>query len=187
MRTKWMFWLLPSLGVVWVAKDRKRCCCCCCFFFLCVCFFFFFFSTEGEFSVYTVSQANLRIYISSFRLSPIPFEPAHEIMVFFVPRKFILQMRMRSHPMGLDVWFLVGSFFHFHTLCVQTVQALAGLRGCAGSPSPSLIAYVISTIISWAGSYYVAKWKHNEHQVYIWMHLYVLQIYDTHICTLKRN
>ena len=33
------------------------------------------------------------------------FEPCHEITVLFVLRKFILQTRMRSHPMGLDVWF----------------------------------------------------------------------------------
>ena len=31
-------------------------------------------------------------------------------------------------------------------------SALVRLRGCAGSPVPSLVAYVISTIISWAGS-----------------------------------
>ena len=30
-------------------------------------------------------------------------EPTHEIMVVFVLRKFILQMRMCSHPVGLDV------------------------------------------------------------------------------------
>ena len=80
------------------------------------------------------------------------FEPAHEIMAFFVLRKLILQTRMRSHPVGLDVWFLVGPFVHFHTSCVRTAKALARLRGCAGSPEPSLVAYVISTIISWAGS-----------------------------------
>ena len=31
------------------------------------------------------------------------FEPAHEIMALLVLRKLILQMRMRSHPVGLDV------------------------------------------------------------------------------------
>ena len=31
------------------------------------------------------------------------FEPSHEIMVLFILRKFILQMHMRSHPVGLDV------------------------------------------------------------------------------------
>ena len=81
-------------------------------------------------------------------------EPAHEIMVLFVLRKLILQTRMRSHPTGLDVPFLVGPFVHFHTSCVRTAKALVRLRGCAGSPEPSLVAYVISTIISWAGSNY---------------------------------
>ena len=33
------------------------------------------------------------------------YEPSHEIMVLFVLRKLILQTRMRSHPVGLDVWF----------------------------------------------------------------------------------
>ena len=33
-----------------------------------------------------------------------------------------------------------------HTSCVRTVKAFARLRGCAGSPEPSLVAYVISTI-----------------------------------------
>ena len=32
-----------------------------------------------------------------------PNEPAHAIMVLFVLRKLILQTRMRSHPVGLDV------------------------------------------------------------------------------------
>ena len=32
-----------------------------------------------------------------------PTEPAHEIMALFVLGKFILQMHMRSHPVGLNV------------------------------------------------------------------------------------
>ena len=59
---------------------------------------------------------------------------------------------MRSHPVGLDVWFLVRSFVYCHTSCMRTAKALARLRGCAGSPEPSLVAYVISTVISIAGS-----------------------------------
>ena len=31
------------------------------------------------------------------------YEPAHEFMALFVLRKFILQTRVRSHPVGLDV------------------------------------------------------------------------------------
>ena len=43
------------------------------------------------------------------------FEPSHEIIALLVLPKLILQMRMRSHPMGLDVWLLVGPFIYFHT------------------------------------------------------------------------
>ena len=75
-------------------------------------------------------------------------EPSQEIMAFFVLRKLILQMRMHSHPVEVDVWFLMGPFVDFHTSCVRTVKALARLRRCTGSPETSLIAYVISTIIS---------------------------------------
>ena len=73
-------------------------------------------------------------------------------VAFIILRKLILQTRMCSHPVGLHVWILVGPFVYFHTSCVRTAKALARLRGCAGSPEPSLVAYVISTIISWAGS-----------------------------------
>ena len=73
-------------------------------------------------------------------------------MVLFILRKLILQTRMRSHPVGLNVWFFVGPFVYFHPSCVRTAKALARLRGCAGSPEPLLVAYVISTTISWAAS-----------------------------------
>ena len=73
-------------------------------------------------------------------------------MALFNLRKLILQPRMRSHPVGLDVCFFVGPFVYCHTSCVRTAMALARLRGCAGSPEPSLVAYAISTIISRAGS-----------------------------------
>ena len=51
------------------------------------------------------------------------------------------------------------------SLCVQTARALARLRACAGSPEPSLVAYVVSTIISCGGSYYfVVKSDSSESQ-----------------------
>ena len=87
----------------------------------------------------------------------------YKIMVRFVLRKLILQTHMRSHPVGLDVWISVGPFVYFHTSCVRTAKALARLRGCAGSPEPSLFAYVISTIIAWAGSFFAADLKTNTH------------------------
>ena len=64
-----------------------------------------------------------------------------------------------------------------HTSCVRTAKALARLRGCAGSPPPSLIAYVISTIISWAGSYIIIWQFHRfslkclPHEQRIYVHL----------------
>ena len=36
-------------------------------------------------------------------------------MALFVLRKLILQFNMHSHPVGLDVWFLVRPFVYFHT------------------------------------------------------------------------
>ena len=53
----------------------------------------------------------------------------------------------RACAAWLDVWFLVRPFVYFHTSCVRTAKALARLRGCAGSPEPSLVAYVLRTII----------------------------------------
>ena len=88
-----------------------------------------------------------------FVLISLSYEPCHEIMVLFVLRKLMFQTCMGSRPMGLDIWFLVGPFAYFHNSCARTAKALARLRGCAGSPEPSPVAYVISTIISWAGSY----------------------------------
>ena len=67
------------------------------------------------------------------------FEPSHGILVLFDLPKLILQTHMRSHPVGLDVWFLVRHFVYFHTLCVK---ALARPVAC-----------VVSTKISWAGSF----------------------------------
>ena len=58
-------------------------------------------------------------------------EPAHEIMALFVLRKRILQMPMCCHPVGLDVWILVGPFVYFHTSCVWTAKALERLRRLA--------------------------------------------------------
>ena len=69
-------------------------------------------------------------------------------MVLFVLCKLILQTCMCSHPEGLNVWFLVEPFVYFHTSCVRTAKALVRL----GSPEPLLVADVICTIISWAGS-----------------------------------
>ena len=92
--------------------------------------------------------------MSWLKFGKLSWEPTREIMALFILCKLILQTHMCSHPVGLDVWFLVGLFIYFHTSCVWTAKALVRLCGCAGSPEPLLVAYVISTIISWAGSNY---------------------------------
>ena len=76
---------------------------------------------------FTVSQLGYDIPIHC--LLYFPFGPAHEMRALFVLRK-LLQTHMCSHPVGLDVWFLVGPFAYFPTSCVQTAKALVRLRRC---------------------------------------------------------
>ena len=72
-------------------------------------------------------------------------ELSHEIIVLFMLHKLFLQTRMRSHPKGLDVWFLVDPS---STSILYMCKHWKLWRDCAGSSEPSLVAYVISTIIS---------------------------------------
>ena len=51
-------------------------------------------------------------------------------MALFVLRKLIIQTHMRSHPVGLDIWFLVWPFFYFQSSCVRTAKAVARLQMC---------------------------------------------------------
>ena len=113
----------------------------------------------------------------------ISFEPSHEIMVLFILHELILQTLMRSHPVGLDVWFLVEPFVYFHTSCVWTAMALARLRRCAGSPEPLLVAYVISTIISWAGPFILIL--EATHWLDKLLHIVVIVIIITELKLLK--
>ena len=80
------------------------------------------------------------------------FEPSHEIMFVFILRKLILQTRMRSHPVWLDVWFFFGPFEEcFQTSCERTAKALvlARVRGCAGLPELSVVADKYQNLMSW--------------------------------------
>ena len=101
---------------------------------------------------YSLNRQIIERWITVDSRFPNRNEPANEIMALFVLCKLILQTHLHSHPVGLDVWFLVRPFVYFHTSCVRTAKALARLRACAGSPEASPVAYVISTIISRAGS-----------------------------------
>ena len=49
-----------------------------------------------------------------------PFEPAYEIMALFVLRIFVLQIRVRSHPVVLDVGFFLSD--HLSTSIVHVCE-----------------------------------------------------------------
>ena len=68
-------------------------------------------------------------------------------------RKLSLQTCLCSHPVGLDLWFLVVLFVYFHTLCKRTEKALVRLFECTGSPEPSPVACDnYHTLMSWLKS-----------------------------------
>ena len=99
-------------------------------------------------SIKMIKQYTVRIFIV------LVYEMSHLMKIWYFSSSVnsFFKRAYAAIPMGLDVWILVRSFVYFHTLYVRTVKALARLRRRAGSPEPSLVAYVISTIISWAGS-----------------------------------
>ena len=114
---------------------------------------FIFTSTKSTLPAFCfVTERFCASVCSSFVFLATIAEPSREIMVLFLLYKLIPQMRMGSHPVGLDVWFSIGPFVYFHASCVWTAKTLASPRGCAGAHKPSLVAYVFNTITSWAGS-----------------------------------
>ena len=76
----------------------------------------------------------------------------HEKRNFCVIQFVILQMRMHSLTVELNLRLFVWSFLKIHILCEKTAKALARLCRCAGLPEPLLFAYVISTFFTCAGS-----------------------------------
>ena len=63
--------------------------------------------------------------------------------------------KAHAQPSSWDRCLMFGwTFVCFHFPCVRTAKVLVRLCGCAGSPEPSVVAYVKSAIISWAGSIY---------------------------------
>ena len=56
-------------------------------------------------------------------------------------------------------------------LCVRTAKALTRQRGRAGSPEPSLVAYVINAIIPWAAQFVILNWS-----MWLWKTMFLLQV-----------
>ena len=60
-------------------------------------------------------------------------------------------LRMSSHSEGSGIWLSIWRFLLIQCLYERAAEVLARLRGCAGSPEPSLLAYAISTKFAWRG------------------------------------
>ena len=63
---------------------------------------------------------------------------------------------MPSHSERPGIWLSVWRFLLTHCLYERAAEVKARLRGCAGSPEPSLLAYAISTRFAWRGPINVA-------------------------------
>ena len=91
---------------------------------------------------YTVLLKNLLEGVAEFII-----EPSHEIMVLFVPSS-----NVHAQPSTGAMCLMFGRTFHLFPYFIawasanKTVKALVRLRRCAGSPEPSLVAYVINSI-----------------------------------------
>ena len=85
------------------------------------------------------------IYIS-LHLS---FEPRQANLCLRAFRHDKFQLRMPSHSEGPGIWLSVWRFLLTHCLYERAAKVLVRLRGCTGSPEPSLLAYAISTKFAW--------------------------------------
>ena len=72
---------------------------------------------------------------------------------------------MPSHSEGPGIWLSVWRFLLTHYLYERAAEVLARLRGCAGSPEPSLLAYAISTKFAWRGPNDVSNYRVIKDQV----------------------
>ena len=66
------------------------------------------------------------------------------------------------------------SFFKVSTTCLRTAKGLPRLPLCAGLPKPFLVAYVISTRFSYAGSYLFFIWFSKIKSLFINKHIKLL-------------
>ena len=91
-------------------------------------------------------------------LDQLSFEPAHEIMVLFVLRKFILQTRMRRHPVGARC-----------QIFGRTLRLLRYLM-CANSQCSGETVWMRS--LAWA---FAVRLCDKHHNLMSWLNFNVLQ------------
>ena len=78
----------------------------------------------------------------------IPYEPRQAKNSLQKLRNMKLSPRMLSHIELPGVWFFCGGFSYKQRFYERTTNVLARLRGCAGSPEPSLFAYPIKYVFA---------------------------------------
>ena len=72
---------------------------------------------------------------------------------------------MPRHSEGPGIWLSVRKFLLTHCLYERAAKVLARLRGCAGSPEPSLLALAISTKLAWRGPFIFNKVDMQEKEL----------------------
>ena len=85
------------------------------------------------------------------------YEPRQANLCLRAFRHDKFYLRMPSHSDEPGIWLSVWRFLLTHCLYERAAEVLARLRGCAGSPEPSLLAYAISTKFALRGPYNISE------------------------------
>ena len=115
-------------------------------------------------------------------------EPRQANLCLRAFRHDTFQLCMPSHSEGPGIWLSVWRFLLIHCLYERAAKVLARLRGCAGSPEPSLLAYAISTKFAWRGPVNVIRVKlhtlilENRHQIHEFKCFWNIVIEETSGC-----
>ena len=106
----------------------------------------------------------VRVYIpacDTVRQDKTLIEPREANLCLRAFRHDKFQLRMPSHSEGPGIWLSVWMLLLTHCLYERAAKVLARLRGCAGSPEPSLLAYAISTKFAWRGPIKLLNLNYN--------------------------
>ena len=103
-----------------------------------------FYNLPPNFQGYKYNKLHLRgllWYSSSSRaIWSVIYEPRQANLCLRAFRHDKVWLRMPSHSEGPWIWLSVWRFLLTHCLYERAAEVLARLRGCAGSPEPSLLA-----------------------------------------------
>ena len=108
---------------------------------LCLSWFIFLFTQRNckqrrEWWTGNAKKISLKFSVMNLDL----YEPRQANLCLRAFRHDKFQLRMPSHSEGPGIWLSVWRFLLIHCLYERAAKVLARLRGCAGSPEPSLLA-----------------------------------------------